>query len=122
MEQWLIMLRVNLVAPIALTRACLPLLKASPDTCIIVTSDTHGHYPAAYWDGFAVAKEKVEVLVKIQAQEWKMHANLLINALISDQYIRCKELKRIQARLNGLPKPQSLMLTYLIRKVRLVKR
>src|SRR5689334_3072725 len=29
LEQWLALLRVNLVAPFALTRACLPLLKAS---------------------------------------------------------------------------------------------
>ena len=60
LEQWLALLRVNLIAPFALTRACLPLLKASPDASVIMTSDTHGHDPAAYWGGFAVAKAGVE--------------------------------------------------------------
>ena len=31
MEQWRALLQVNLIAPFALTKACLPLLKASPD-------------------------------------------------------------------------------------------
>ncbi len=82
LEQWLALLRVNLVAPFALTRACLPLLKNSPDASVIVTSDTHGHVPAAYWGGFAVAKAGLEAFVKIQAQEWEIFSNLRINVLI----------------------------------------
>ncbi|ARO86310.1 YciK family oxidoreductase [Nitrosospira lacus] len=82
LEQWLSMLRVNLVAPFALTRACLPLLKASPDASVIMTSETHGHDPAAYWGGFAVAKAGLEVLAKIQAQEWEMLPNLRVNVII----------------------------------------
>ncbi|MBK67566.1 MAG: NAD(P)-dependent oxidoreductase [Nitrosomonadaceae bacterium] len=81
-EQWLTILRINLVAPISLTRACLPLLKASPDACVIMTSDIHGHFPTAYWGGFAVAKAGIEALVKIQAQEWEIYKNLRINVLI----------------------------------------
>ena len=47
-----------------------------------MTSETHGHDPAAYWGGFAVAKAGAEALVKIQAQEWEMLPNLRINVLI----------------------------------------
>jgi NAD(P)-dependent dehydrogenase (short-subunit alcohol dehydrogenase family) len=82
LEQWLALLRVNLVAPFALTRACLPLLKNSQDASVIMTSDTHGHVPAAYWGGFAVAKAGLEALVKIQAQEWEILPSLRINILI----------------------------------------
>lgn len=82
LEQWLALLRVNLIAPAALTRACLPLLKASADASVIMTSDTHGHVPAAYWGGFAVAKAGIEALVKIQAQEWELLSNLRINVLV----------------------------------------
>lgn len=82
LEQWLAVLRINLVAPSALTRACLPLLKGSTDASVIMTSDTHGHNPAAYWGGFAVAKAGVEVLVRIQAQEWETIPSLRINAVI----------------------------------------
>jgi NAD(P)-dependent dehydrogenase (short-subunit alcohol dehydrogenase family) len=82
LEQWLALLRVNLIAPAALTRACLPLLKASPDASVIMTSDPHGHVPAAYWGGFAVAKAGIEALAKIQAEEWELLPNLRINVLI----------------------------------------
>ncbi len=113
-DQWLILLRVNLVAPISLTRACLPLLKASPDACIIMTSDTHGHYPAAYWGGFAVAKAGVEALVKIQAQEWEMYTNLRINALIPGAVHTSQRTKTHPGEAKqGLSDPKDLMSTYL---------
>lgn len=82
MEQWQSLLRVNLIAPFALTRACLPLLKTSPDASVIMTSETHGHAPAAYWGGFAVAKTGMEALVRIAAQEWESLPNLRINTII----------------------------------------
>jgi len=82
LAQWLPLLRVNLAAPFALTRACLPLLKAAPDASILMTSETHGHTPAAFWGGFAVAKSGVETLVKIWAQELDIHPGLRINAVV----------------------------------------
>jgi NAD(P)-dependent dehydrogenase (short-subunit alcohol dehydrogenase family) len=113
-DQWLILLRVNLVAPISLTRACLPLLKASADASVIMTSDTHGHYPAAYWGGFAVAKAGVEALVKIQAQEWEMHKNLRINALIPGVVHTSQRTKTHPGEIKqNLADPKDLMSTYL---------
>ncbi|WP_072293926.1 YciK family oxidoreductase [Nitrosovibrio sp. Nv17] len=82
LAQWVALLRVNLVAPFALTRACLPLLKAAPDASVIMTSETHGHDPAAYWGGFAVAKAGLEALGKIQSQEWGKFPNLRLNVLV----------------------------------------
>jgi NAD(P)-dependent dehydrogenase (short-subunit alcohol dehydrogenase family) len=82
LEQWLAVLRVNLAAPAALSRACFPLLKASADASVIMTSETHGHAPAAYWGAFAVAKAGIEALVRIQAQEWEIMPNVRINAII----------------------------------------
>lgn len=81
-DQWRALLQVNLIAPFALTKTCLPLLKASPDASIIMTSNTHGHSPSAYWGGFAVAKAGLEALVKIQADEWEQMPNLRINTVI----------------------------------------
>jgi NAD(P)-dependent dehydrogenase (short-subunit alcohol dehydrogenase family) len=114
LEQWVALLRVNLIAPFALTRACLPLLKASPDASITMTSDTHGHEPSAYWGGFAVAKAGVEVLVKIQAQEWEMFPNLRINCVIpglvnSPQRTRTHPAENKQ----HLKQPEELMPHYL---------
>lgn len=82
LDQWSALLRVNLIAPFALTRACLPLMRHAPDASIILTSETHGHAPAAYWGGFAVAKAGLEALTKIWAQELEMHPNIRINALV----------------------------------------
>ncbi|MHB1677034.1 MAG: YciK family oxidoreductase [Sulfuriferula sp.] len=82
-EQWQSLLRVNVTAPAALTRACLPLLKASPSASVIMTGESHGHIPAAFWGGYAVSKAALETMVKIWAQEWEnLHPNLRINALI----------------------------------------
>lgn len=82
LEEWLTLLRVNLAAPFALTRACTYLLRASPDASVIFSSQTHGLEPAAFWGGFAVAKSGLSALAKIQAQEWEPFSNLRVNVIV----------------------------------------
>lgn len=82
LEQWQTLMRVNLIAPFALTRACLPLLQQSPDASVIFTGETHGHHPAAYWGGYAVAKSGLESLTRIWSNEIDAEANLRFNTLI----------------------------------------
>jgi NAD(P)-dependent dehydrogenase (short-subunit alcohol dehydrogenase family) len=114
LEQWLTLLRVNLAAPFALTRACLPLLKGSPDASVIMTSETHGHAPAAYWGGFAVAKSGLETLVTIWSQELEIHPNVRINALIPGP-VQSPQRSRTHPGEDrrSLPTPESLMPMYL---------
>jgi NAD(P)-dependent dehydrogenase (short-subunit alcohol dehydrogenase family) len=81
-EEWNRMLRINLVAPFALTQACMRLLKSSADASVVFTLETHGHAPAAFWGGYAVSKSGLETLMKIQAAEWQDSANLRANAII----------------------------------------
>lgn len=114
LEQWQVSLRVNLMAPFALTRACLPLLKAAPDASVVMTSETHGHAPAAYWGSFAVSKAGVETLVKLWAQELELYPTLRLNGIVpgpvqSPQRTRTHpgEVKE------SLPTPESLMPYYL---------
>lgn len=85
LEQWQTLMRVNLIAPFALTRACLPLLKQAPDASVIFTGETHGHQPAAYWGGYAVAKSGLETLTRIWSDELAGEANLRFNTLIPGQ-------------------------------------
>lgn len=114
LEQWLALMRVNLAAPFALTRACLPLLKAAPDASVVMTSESHGHAPAAYWGGFAVSKAGVETLVKIQAQEWEILPSLRINAVIPGPVQSPQRLRTHPAESKtSLPKPEDLMPVYL---------
>ena len=81
-EEWNQMMRVNLIAPFALTQACLRLLKSSADASVVFTLESHGHVPTAFWGGYAVSKAGVEALMKIQAAEWQDSPNLRANAVI----------------------------------------
>lgn len=114
LEQWLKLLRVNLAAPFALTRACFPLLKGSDDASVIVTCETHGHEPKAYWGGFAVAKCGLEAYLKIQAQEWEILPTLRINGVIPGPVATPQRAKTHPGELKeSLSKPESLMPVYL---------
>jgi NAD(P)-dependent dehydrogenase (short-subunit alcohol dehydrogenase family) len=85
MEQWQTLMRVNLITPFALTRACLPLLGQAADASVIFTGETHGHHPSAYWGAYAVAKSGLETLTRIWADELEADASLRINTLIPGQ-------------------------------------
>ena len=69
LEQWMTHLRVNLAAPFALTRACLPLLASAPDGAVVFTAETHAFQPAAYWGAFAVSKSGLGTLAAVWADE-----------------------------------------------------
>ena len=112
--QFRALLQANLIAPFAITKACLPLLKASADASVIMTSSSHGLNPAAYWGGFAVANAGVQALMKIQADEWEILPSLRINSIVpgivnSPQRVITHpgEVKQTMRR------PEDLMATYL---------
>jgi NAD(P)-dependent dehydrogenase (short-subunit alcohol dehydrogenase family) len=71
LEDWFAVLRVNLTAPAALTRALLPALRRAPAGTVIFTLDSRGHEPAAYWGSYAAAKAGLEALVKVLHDEWE---------------------------------------------------
>ncbi len=114
LEQWQQMLRINLAAPAALTRACLPLLARAPDASVLFTSETHGHRPAAFWGAFAVSKAGCEALVKIWAEELTVHPNVRLNAIVpgpvrSPQRAQSHPAENMEC----LPEIESLMPRYL---------
>ena len=82
LEQWVTMLRVNLAAPFALTRACMPLLAAGPDGSVVFTGETHGVHPRAYWGGFAVSKSGLSPLAAIWADELEKAGTPRINVVV----------------------------------------
>jgi len=82
LELWQSLFRVNLLAPFALTRACLPLLQAAPDASVIFTGETHGHHPGAFWGGYAIAKSGLETLTTIWSDELERTARVRFNTLI----------------------------------------
>lgn len=81
-EQWTVLLKVNLTAPFALTRACLALLQAAADSSVVFVGETHGAAPLAYWGGFAVAKSALSTLAAIWAQELEHKGKPRMNVFV----------------------------------------
>ena len=81
-DLWLSGLRVNLAAPMGLTRALARLLAQSTDASVTFTLDTRGQEPHAYWGSYAVAKAGLGALTTIVADEWETRANLRVNAVV----------------------------------------
>ena len=114
MEQFTGMLQTNLIAPFALTKACLPLLKRAPDASVVVTSTTAAHHPAAFWGAHAISKSAAETLVKIWALELETFPNLRINAVIPGAVQSPQRRKSHPGeRPESLPKAEAIMPLYL---------
>jgi NAD(P)-dependent dehydrogenase (short-subunit alcohol dehydrogenase family) len=81
-DAWLSLLRVNVAAPMGLTRAVLPLLDRARDASVIFTLDSRGEAPRAYWGGYAVTKAAIGALARELADEWENRASLRVNAVV----------------------------------------
>lgn len=66
---WQKHLTVNLAVPVALTKACLPLLKRAANAAVIFLSETHAATPTAFWGPFAVAKGALHCVTTIWQAE-----------------------------------------------------
>ncbi len=82
LDDWGHTLRVNVCAPMALTRACARLLRSSQDGSVIFTGETHGLHPASFWGGFAAAKSALVTLTRVLAQEWAHVEHLRVNMIV----------------------------------------
>jgi len=81
-DNWLALLRVNVAAPMGLTRIVMPLLARSPDASVVFTLDSRGQEPRAYWGGYAVTKAAIAALAHELADEWEHRPNLRVNAVV----------------------------------------
>ncbi|MDK4680214.1 SDR family oxidoreductase [Kingella negevensis] len=81
-NEWVNQYRINTVAPMALTRAVLPMLKESEDASVIFVGESHGETPQAYWGGFGASKAALNYLCKVVADEWERFPNLRANVLV----------------------------------------
>lgn len=108
------MMRVNLIAPFALTKACLPLLQRSPDASVIFTSTGAGHEAAAYWGAHAISKNAAEHMVRTWALELENHPNIRINSVIPGP-VQCPQRKKSHPGElhSSLPTAESIMPIYL---------
>jgi len=80
-DSWLALLRVNVAAPMGVTRAVIRLLDAAPDAAVLFTLDSRGQQPRAYWGGYAASKAAVTALARELADEWEHRSRLRVNAV-----------------------------------------
>jgi NAD(P)-dependent dehydrogenase (short-subunit alcohol dehydrogenase family) len=113
-DQWLSVLRVDLAAPMGLTRALVPLLGTSADGSVTFTLDTRGESPHAYWGSYAAAKAGLSALATILADEWEKRENLRVNAVIPGPMRSPLRNQTHPAEdTSALPNPDALALLYL---------
>jgi NAD(P)-dependent dehydrogenase (short-subunit alcohol dehydrogenase family) len=113
-ESWLALLRVNVAAPMGLTRALMPLLAKAPDASVVFTLDDRGERPRAYWGGYAVTKAGIAALARELADEWENRPQLRVNAVVPGPIrspLRAQTHPGEDA--SRLPSPQSLVSLYL---------
>lgn len=80
-ETWSQVMRVNLDAPVFLTQAMLPLLKASPSASVVFTSSSVGRKGRAFWGAYAVSKAGIESVTQVLADEMEHLGTLRFNAV-----------------------------------------
>ncbi|MEM9256091.1 MAG: YciK family oxidoreductase [Pseudomonadota bacterium] len=80
-ERWREVMQINVNAKFLLTRHLLPLLNASQDASVILTSSTVGRAGRAYWGAYAVSKFATEGLMQVLAQELENTSNIRVNSL-----------------------------------------
>jgi NAD(P)-dependent dehydrogenase (short-subunit alcohol dehydrogenase family) len=114
LEQWMTHLRVNLAAPFALTRACLPLLWASPDGAVVFTTETHAVQPAAYWGAFAVAKSGLATLASIWADECEQEGKPRFHVVVPGPVATPQRMQSHPGESRAaLPKAETIAIAYL---------
>lgn len=69
MAQWKHMAQVNLIAPFALSRACLPMLRRAPQSSVIFVAESHVLEPRAFWGGFTATQAGLPALAQTWAPE-----------------------------------------------------
>jgi NAD(P)-dependent dehydrogenase (short-subunit alcohol dehydrogenase family) len=113
-DTWLEVLRVNVAATMGLTRAVLPLLSRAPDASVVLTLDSRGEAPRAYWGGYAVSKAALAAFARELADEWENRAPLRVNAVVPGP-IRSPLRRQTHPGEDAdrLPRPESLVPLYL---------
>lgn len=80
-ETWQQVMQVNLTAPVFLTQAMLPLLKAAPAASVVFTSSSVGRKGRAFWGAYAVSKAGIESVTQILADEMENVSRIRFNAV-----------------------------------------
>jgi NAD(P)-dependent dehydrogenase (short-subunit alcohol dehydrogenase family) len=81
LSTWERLRTVNVNAPFALTKYCLPLLQKSDHGSIVFTSSSVGLQGRAYWGAYAASKAAIENLMETLADELEETSNIRVNSI-----------------------------------------
>lgn len=81
LELWGKVMQVNLNAAYLLTRACLPVLKKSPDASVIFTTAEVGRRGRAYWGAYGISNAALENLMEMLADELESNTHIRVNSI-----------------------------------------
>jgi NAD(P)-dependent dehydrogenase (short-subunit alcohol dehydrogenase family) len=113
-SDWRDVLQVNVTSNFMLTKALLPLLRASDDARIVFTSSGVGRVGRAYWGAYAVSKFATEGLMQVLADELSNITNVRTNCINpgpTNTHMRRSAYPGEQPTVN--PNPEDIMATYL---------
>lgn len=79
--KWYETIQVNLNAPFLLTKALLPLLKLSKQSCIIFTTANEGIHGKAYQGAYGASKAAIKNFMETLSAECESYTNININAI-----------------------------------------
>lgn len=81
-EQFEEMFRINVTAPFALTKACLPLLERAANASVIFTSNSSAQSAKAYWGSHGVSKAATDFMMQMWAQELENRPQIRLNSIV----------------------------------------
>lgn len=114
LERWGQVMQVNLNAAFLLTRACLPLLKQSPDASVVFTTADVGRRGRAYWGAYGVSQFALEGLAQIWSEELAANTNIRVNTLDPGPVNTAMRVRAYPgADASRLPQPGDIMPVYL---------
>jgi len=78
---WDTVMQVNVNAAFYLTRALMPMLRASADARVVFTSSGVGRKGRAFWGAYAVSKFATEGLMQVMADELENTGNIFVHSI-----------------------------------------
>ncbi|WP_280539213.1 YciK family oxidoreductase [Chromohalobacter sp. 11-W] len=80
-ELWERVMQVNVTGPVWMTQALLPLLEASRDASVVLTSSSVGRKGRARWGAYSVSKFATEGFMQMLADELEPTSSVRVNTL-----------------------------------------
>lgn len=80
-DEWLKCIQVNLNAPVALTQACMPVLRKSHDAALLVLLDQSERVGKAHWGAYGVAKIALRGVLSQWSEELD-HTSIRVHGLV----------------------------------------